>query len=241
MLSNPPVTCLQLSYGRPHLSVEAVESFLRQTYENKRLIIVNTHHSPVYFKRIYGNIKIYNVGAFPYLSDVYRYGLSLIKTKHFFIWDDDDIFLPWHIADRVNAKLANPSFNAITHKVAFISYENQIKSLESNMFVSQYLYDNNGIVPDAGISCWDVNWDQKSWKRHYLSLPHARPSYIYRWATGESHISGSTTEKGQHQNYLKNIAEKKKIHFPDPWIPAWRRNYSLDATDYLKKHNIHFK
>lgn len=238
MSSKPLVTCLQLSYGRPHLSVEAVESFLRQTYENKLLLIVNTHHSPVKFAHPYKNIKVFNVPNFPYLSDVYRYGISLIKTKHYFIWDDDDIFLPWHIADRVNARLANPRFNAITHHVAFTSYNNEIKSLDSNMFVSQYLYDNNGIKPDAGISCWDVNWDKKPWQRFHLSLPRTRPSYIYRWATGESHISGAATEKGQHQNYLRNIEEKKKIHFPDPWIPGWRRDYTTDALTYLKRHPV---
>lgn len=241
-LFEPFITCLQLSYGRPHLAVEAVESFLRQTYKNKLLIIVNTHHSTVRFTRKYENIKVYNVATFPHLSDLYRYGLSLIKTKYFFFWDDDDIFLPWHITDRVKAKLGNPSYNAITHKVAFVSYENKIHALESNMFVSQYLFDNNGTKPDSGITCWDVNWEKKSWNRYYLSLPNTKPSYIYRWGTGDSHVSGGAAgEQGQHRNYLRNIEEKKKIDFPEPWIPLWRRNYTSDAVNFLKMHHINFK
>jgi hypothetical protein len=240
MPDKPLVTCLQLSYGRPHLSVEAVESFLRQTYKNKLLLIINTHHSPVRFARPYKNIKIHNVAPFAHLSDIYRYGMSLVKTKHFLLWDDDDIFLPWHIADRVNARLANPACNAVTHQVAFASYGNKIKSLDSNMFVSQYLYDKNNIKPDAGVCRWDVKWDQKPWNRFHLTLPKIKPSYIYRWDTGEPHVSGSETEKGQHENFRRGNEEKKKVNFPDPWIPAWKRDYVSDALNYMKKHHIPF-
>jgi hypothetical protein len=232
-MDQPLVTCLQLSYGRPHLSVEAVESFLLQSYPNKKLIIVNTHKSPVWFENDFKNIEVYNVSPFPYLSDVYRFGLSLIQSPYFCIWDDDDIFLPWHIADRVQARLAHPECNAITHEVAFCSQQNVITDLGGNMFVSQYLYDNNGIKPDASLSCWDVNWDQKPWKRHYLKKSEARPSYIYRWATGEGHISSSADEAGQHQNYLRNIEEKNKLDFPAPWIPTWTRDYVADAMEYM--------
>lgn len=233
---NPAVTCLQLSYGRPQLSVEAVESFLRQTYQNKHLIIVNTHHSPVYFEKQYDNITVHNVGSFPYLSDVYRFGLSLIKTPYYCIWDDDDIFLPWHITDRVKVRLEHPDCDAISHEFAYCSANNVINDLGRNMFVSQYLYDTNGILPDAGLSCWDVNWDQKPWRRHFMKLADYNPSYIYRWATGEGHISGGAdTEAKQHQNYLNNIAQKAKVNFPEPWQPMWRKDYAAEALQLTKR------
>lgn len=227
-MSIPEVTCLQLSYGRPQLSVEAVECFLRQTYSNKKLIIINTHPSPVYFKHFYANIEIHNVKPFDYLSDVYRYGLDLIKSEYFCIWDDDDLFMPWHIEDRISFSLKNPQYNAIGHTHCIYSFGNQIKEYAQNMFVAQFLYKNNGIRPDPKISCWDTNWHDKAWVRGHFSFP-TKPSYVYRWATGESHISGEATEKGQHKNYLRNIEEKKKISFPDPWIPSWRLDYESDV------------
>ena len=39
---NPPVSCMCLTYGRPHLLEEAIESFLRQDYQGqKELIVLN--------------------------------------------------------------------------------------------------------------------------------------------------------------------------------------------------------
>jgi hypothetical protein len=232
-MNNPEVTCLQLSYGRPRLSVEAVECFLRQTYTNKKLIIINTHSSPVYFNTSYDNIEVHNIKPPTHLSDVYRYGLQLIKSPHFCIWDDDDIFLPWHIADRVAKRLLTDEYNAIGHSKSFFSLGDVIQNVGGNTFVSQYLYDNNGILPDANISCWDVNWVNKPWKRGYVDFP-CKPSYIYRWGTGENHIGGHADEAGQHGIYLRNIEEKHNLKFDFPWKPEWRRDYISDATLFLE-------
>jgi glycosyltransferase involved in cell wall biosynthesis len=230
---NPEVTCLQLSYGRPQLSVEAVESFLRQTYQNKKLIIVNTHPSPVYFDKEYSSIKVFNIKPLERLSDIYRFGIQQIKSPYFCIFDDDDIYLPWHIADRVAERLKSDDFDAIGHEVCFSSSGNVIDNLGGNMFVAQYLYDNNGILPDAGLACWDGNWHSKPWKRKHLISPYL-PSYIYRWGTGENHISGLAGEEGQHKVYLSNIEQKHRLRFDFPWKPAWGRNYEQDVIDYLE-------
>lgn len=229
----PSVTCLQLSYGRPQLSVEAVECFLRQTYYNKRLIIINTHPTPIRFVSNYDNITVHNIKPLNRLSDVYRYGMDLIETDYFCVWDDDDLFLPWHIEDRIKFILEHPEFDAVGHNWCVFSIENKMTELAKNMFVAQYLYKNNGIRPDSGIACWDLNWDKKPWNRGFLNFP-TKPSYIYRWGTGENHISGYAGEEGQHQIYLKNIEEKHKIKLDFPWEPIWLRNYVEDLDNLLK-------
>lgn len=223
----PSVTCLQLSYGRPQLSVEAVECFLRQTYLNKKLIIINTHPSPVYFNEFYDNIEVHNIKPLGHLSDVYRFGMDLIKSDYFCIWDDDDLFMPWHIDDRISFILKHPEYDAVGHTYCIFSVNNELKELAQNTFVSQYLYKNNGIRPDGGIACWDINWHDKSWKRGIFGFP-LKPSYVYRWATGENHISGYAGEEGQHRVYLNNIETKHKIHFDFPWEPKWNRDYVND-------------
>ena len=221
------VTCLQLSYGRPSLSVEAVECFLKQTYPYKKLIIVNTHPSPVYFDREYPSIEVHNIKPLSHLSDIYRFGMDLIKSEYFCVWDDDDLFLPWHISDRVEFALNNPQFDAIGHTHCIFSCDNQFKEFAQNAFVSQYLYRNNGIRPDSSISCWDMNWSDKPWVRGFITFPK-RPSYVYRWGTGEDHISGLAGEEGQHQVYLQNIEKKSKIRFDFPWSPNWKQDYVRD-------------
>jgi hypothetical protein len=229
----PSVTCLQLSYGRPTLSVEAVECYLRQTYSNKRLVIVNTHPSPIVFNEPHDDIQVHNIKPLNRLSDVYRFGMDLIDTDYFCVWDDDDLFMPWHIEDRVEFSLEHPEFDAIGHTYCVYSEDNKLKELGQNMFVAQYLYKNNGIRPDSGIACWDSNWDSKPWKKGFVTFP-AKPSYVYRWGTGENHISGFAGEEGQHQIYLRNIEEKHKIKLDFPWEPKWRRDYVEDMENLLK-------
>jgi len=42
MNETPPVSCMCLTYGRPHVLEEAIESFLRQDYDGvKELIVLN--------------------------------------------------------------------------------------------------------------------------------------------------------------------------------------------------------
>jgi hypothetical protein len=235
VISNEPeVTCLQTSYGRPQLSVEAVECFLRQTYPKKHLIIVNTHHSPVYFDKTYPNITVHNTPPFPALSDVYRFGMDQIKTKYMCIWDDDDLFLPWHIQDRVDAAYKHPEYDAYGLPHAIFSVGNVMESVSENMFVASFMYENNGIRPDAGLATWDVNWYNKPWKWYKMTKPN-KLSYVYRWGTGESHISGLAGEQGQMQGYLNNITDKAKLSFNDPWIPMWQKDYVKEAEELISK------
>ena len=237
-MNNPSVTCLQLSYGRPQLSVEAVECFLRQTYTNKKLIIVNTHPSPVYFENKYDNIEVYNIKPLDHLSDVYRFGMDLIKSDYFCVWDDDDLFMPWHVENRVDYILKHSEYNAVGHKFGVMTVDNVIKNMGGNMFVSQYLYKNNGFRPDKNKCCWDVSWSNHQWKKGYLDFPN-KPSYIYRWGTGESHISGlGGDEEAQHRGYINNITDKHKIKFEFPWVPSWKIDYCKLIDDFIQSKNI---
>ena len=94
------VSCLCLTYGRPSLLEEAVESFLRQQWDGpKELIVVNDHpdqelvfnHSEVVIVNI--NRRLRTLGEKRNLS------AALAKYDYYLIWDDDDIHLPWRIAE----------------------------------------------------------------------------------------------------------------------------------------------
>jgi hypothetical protein len=238
------VTCLQLSYGRPKLSQEAVECFIRQDYPHKKLIIVNTHHSPVRFNQDIHDkydITVHNIKPLERLSDVYRYGLDLIDTPLFSLWDDDDLFLPWHLSERVKAYIEYKEARArkfvpdkpvrIGHRWCLFGVDGVIKQLDQNMFVAQYLYESSAIRPDAGVAVWDLDWEKKFCKLGVTMKQDwpFRPSYVYRWGTGEAHISSEGGEEGQHKNYLRNIAEKAKQDFDFTWEPYWLKDYAEEA------------
>jgi glycosyltransferase involved in cell wall biosynthesis len=236
-MNTPLVTCLQLSYGRPQLSVEAVECFLQQTYENKKLIIINTHPSPVYFDSNYENIEVHNIKPLSHLSNVYRFGMELITSDYFCIWDDDDLYMPWHIQDRVNILMENPSAEMIGHTHCIYSCDGEIRNFVQNAFVSQHLYKNKVNFPNENIACWDMDWANRPWKQKTFTFP-IKPSYVYRWGTGEDHISGLGGEEGQQQGYMNNIERKSKIKFDFPWVPSWRKNYVQLANEFMQNNKL---
>jgi GT2 family glycosyltransferase len=97
------ITALMLYYGRRSLAEEAMESFLRQTYPHKCLLIVNTHPDPVYFEQEYPNVTVHNLAPdyFKNLNAKYNYALKQVETNWWAPWDSDDIWLPWHFENLV--------------------------------------------------------------------------------------------------------------------------------------------
>ena len=79
----PEITALMLYYGRKNLAEEAIESFLRQTYPHKRLVIVSTHPDGVHFETDYPEIEVHNLppDAFENLNEKYNYAFSQIRTN----------------------------------------------------------------------------------------------------------------------------------------------------------------
>lgn len=239
---NPWVTCIQTSYGRPHLSEEAVECFARQTYQNKKLVIVNTHRSRVGFEPGYAevrNISVVNCRPFPYLSDVYRFAMDQVTTPLFCLWDDDDLFLPWHIDDRVKLWLEVKDHHPrkpvrVGNSKSIFANGPRFLKQDSNMFVAQYLYEASSLRPPAGEPVWDLEWE-RLWETRGTETvrlgPSSRPSYVYRWGTGEDHISSKPDPEGQHQNYLANIARKNAKVLPGVWHPHWDHDYVAKADE----------
>lgn len=226
-----PVTCLQLSYGRS-LAAEAIESFLRQTYPEKQLIIVNTHVLPLVLDKDYDNVQVFNVSGFSHLSNVVRFALTLVRTPVYCFWHDDDIFLPWHLEQRL-AFYTGQSV-AIGHRYGLVSLHNQLTSLDSNLFVSQHLFKNNGSLPLFNRSCWDAEFLSR-WKS--LTIPYrpdTLPSYIFRWNTGENHIGAGANEGEQHAIYLDNIASKANLRFNEI-TPNWQKDYVKEAEQFLSQ------
>src|SRR5215212_6246488 len=101
-MSLPLVSCICPTYNRPpdhkHLVEEAIESFLRQTYPNKELIVLNdcpgqelSCDSP--------GVRVVNVPErFPTLGEKYNAAIALARGDLIAPWEDDDISLPWRLS-----------------------------------------------------------------------------------------------------------------------------------------------
>lgn len=81
-----------------------------QDYPNKELIIFNNHREEIKlskFLKQQHNIRLINAGEFESISDVYNKALTYVDSfggqhsEYVAIWDDDDIYLPWHLSNAV--------------------------------------------------------------------------------------------------------------------------------------------
>ena len=96
------ISCICPTYNRlpyhRHLIEEAIESFLRQTYPNKELIVVNDCPGQELVCEAPG-VRVVNVPErFANLGDKRNAGHQLAQGELFCPWDDDDISLPWRLS-----------------------------------------------------------------------------------------------------------------------------------------------
>ena len=101
-MARPMVSCICPTYGRPatyqHLLEEAVASFLRQTYPNKELIVLNDCPGQELVCQA-PDVRVVNrADRFPTLGDKYNAAVSLARGDLIAPWEDDDISLPWRLA-----------------------------------------------------------------------------------------------------------------------------------------------
>ena len=94
------VTCLCPTYGRYELLRKSISFFLLQTYENKELIILNNHPTPIHLHpSLKGKgITVRNFGDNSDMALIHNTVLEDIEADSFVaIWEDDDVYLPWHL------------------------------------------------------------------------------------------------------------------------------------------------
>jgi hypothetical protein len=95
---------------------KSISYFLSQDYENKELVILNNHEVPLSLSEELKseNITVVNKGASTSVGHFVEMQNEVLQTLEgdFVIpaWDDDDMFLPWHISSLV--KLFSPEIQA---------------------------------------------------------------------------------------------------------------------------------
>jgi hypothetical protein len=97
------ISCICLTYGRPDVLAEAVESFLRQDYEGeKELLIVNDLASQQLVCDLQ-DVRVINLPErIPNLAAKYNFAIGQAEGDVLTIWDDDDIYLPHRLSTTAN-------------------------------------------------------------------------------------------------------------------------------------------
>jgi hypothetical protein len=237
------VDCLMGTYGRYSLASEALACFLQQTVlAQASLLIYNQHPVPLCFD--HPRVRVVNEKPPPgSVRHIRRRMIELADPEadllHF--WDDDDLYLPWHLSDC----LAHIS-NHVAWKPAssWMSERNEVFRQQANVFEGSWIFCA-GYLKDAPQDTHPSYTDhpvyQQATEAGLLAQTEldGRRSYIYRWDIGTQHVSGygaqaSETTQRVHLDWWRR--RSTDVRTDGMLVPAdltlrWRQY--LDGTKHL--------
>ena len=188
------IDCLMGTYGRYSLVREALACFLEQrAISQASLLIYNQHPVPLRFD--HPSVRVVNEappeGSLRFIRQR-MIELSDPSAEFIHWWDDDDLYLPWHLEDCLMH-----IGDAVAWKPAssWVSEGNVKFTLKSNRFEGSWLFRSE-YLKSAPLNTYPDYTDHpvtlqtvEAGKLASTELG-GRTSYIYRWDTGAEHLSG---------------------------------------------------
>lgn len=106
--SLPFVSCLCPTYRRPHLLRNAIGCFLQQDYPaERRELVILEDAGQLASQRGEGWDVVAVPRRFRSLPEKYNALAALARGEILVVWEDDDIYLPWHISAHVETLAKN--------------------------------------------------------------------------------------------------------------------------------------
>jgi glycosyltransferase involved in cell wall biosynthesis len=243
------ISALCITYGRPHLLEEAIESFLRQDYQNKELIIVNDlAEQELIFN--HPQVKIFNFKErFKTIGDKRNKSVELSSGDILTSWDDDDIYLPWLLSQFVKVFEENDKIDFIKPDKAWIYNDNKF-TLGSGWcayiaFSRKAFYSVGGYKSMNSGQDMDLLYKLKKYSTSVeaktLSFSKEESAYIFRWAgTNSYHLSSFGKDKeGRESGFVKTekYIKSKIIESIVELKPHWELDY-LGITRKILEESI---
>ncbi len=247
----PAVSCMCLTYGRPNLLEEAIQSFLLQDYVGPKELIVLNDCVAQQLEFEHPEVSVVNISRrFRTVGEKRNACAALAAHDLLFVWDDDDIFLPHRISYSVRMFEAKKGFFKPSR--AFSLNDGKLSGPKSNLFhsggcFSKQLFDEAHGYCHMG-SGQDMELELAFEKiigrgKNYDGIRPEEIYYLYRWGgTGSFHLSGfgrdkPGTESGNQKTakYVeKQIAQR---NVPSGFVkltPQWQTDYRAMVRDYLQ-------
>jgi hypothetical protein len=221
------VDCLMGTSGRYSLVCEALACFLNQTaLSQATLLIYNQHTVPLTFS--HPNVRVINeappAGSLRFIRQR-MHELARPSTDFIHWWDDDDLYLPWHLEDclrHIGESVAwKPASSWIS--IANVKFSRGPNTFEGSwIFRSDYLkaakIDTHPTYTDHPV----IRQTEEAGRLATTELA-GRTSYIYRWATGTEHVSayrGVCNEEAQRENLEAWRSRSNDVRQDGELIPA---------------------
>ena len=228
----PLVSCLCPTFNRypdwGYLLEEAVESFLRQDYPRKELVIVNDAPGQ-HLKADFVAVHVINLDLrLPNLGKKYNEAVSRARGELLMPWEDDDISLPWRISQAVSM-LGDADYWKPPQVVYLESgkppvYQHSVGVRHHASIFRRSAWETVGGYPETNgtqDAIFDNRIRQKCRTAPEGGLPPEEWAYIYRWGVSPWHLSGWSDHDALYAR-----AGEQTIRTGDFLIePCWRDDY----------------
>lgn len=184
------ISVLTITYKRPHLLEEAMESFLQQKVVGAEMVIVNDNIEVDYVYD-HPSIRIFNLKErFPSIAAKLEWGYKQCQNHYVYRLDDDDLLAPWALENVKQDILNNPGHEIYRSRGMYFFVNNEFQKEDSNInngnvYSKSYL-DRIKFPDKSGDEDADITFMHKA-NIYQSKLKH---SMIYRWGMGTLHISG---------------------------------------------------
>lgn len=249
MNSTPPISCMCLTYGRPRVLEEAIESFLRQDYKGEKELVVLNDFADQTLVFDHPQVHIINIQRrFKTVGEKRNAVAALCSYDWLAVWDDDDIFLPHRLSYSMN--MMEETKRYFKPSKALVLNDGKLSGPKGNLFYSggiwhRSLFDqvrghaHMGSGQDMEI---EKKFEEIIPKKNYNAIKIEEIYYIYRWSgTGSFHLSGfgqdNDTKKSGNEKVADYIKEKQKkglIETGEITInPCWKIDYVQLVKNYI--------
>jgi len=247
----PPVSCMCLTYGRPHVLEEAIGSFLLQDYEGEKELIVLNDLPDQELAFDHPEVKIINVKKrFRGMGEKRNACAALCSHDLLFVWDDDDICLPWRLS--FCAQKLGEGRRFFKPARSFFLSKGEISGPEPNVFHAsacwqRSLYDEVGGYPHTQGAGEDIAIEAKfveALKGVPLSdvLPVEANFYIYRWiGTNSYHLSafGDPSDYRMVADYVSQQQVSGDIATGRVLLkPHWKIDYGAAVAAHIEHSSL---
>lgn len=247
------ISCLMLTYARYRnanwnalrLVEEALECFLRQTYQDRELILINDAPTQkLNFK--HPLVHVYNMpNRFNSLGEKRNFAIQVANGDYCTTWDDDDIRLPGTLSQMAELIRSKPGVDYFDDMAYWYSENNSITGKVTTSWPGHYAsacYSRKlGLAsPYQKVSCGeDQGFFHDLTNRGFKSSTGIYSSdqinYIYRWGYLADHISGRTMDPHQGYKDLGNVSYEPIEYTLQP---GWDKDYLIEAREFARKNHV---
>lgn len=227
-LQLPFVSCLCPTYHRPQLLANSLACFLSQSYPADRRELIILDDAGQFSPQRGNGWELISVGRrFSSLPAKFNALAALARGDIYVVWEDDDVYLPWHIQAHVEV-LTNDHFvskpsRVRSHFQGVLSEEDAVGRFHASIaFTKEILTKVQG---------WPLT-SRGDFDQQFLGLlastgsvgdpvsSHA-PSYIFRWESTQAYHGESFMQSADDEQWYVRAESAGSHEQTGPLIPVF--------------------